>query len=190
MIAFLAAFALSAGGCAGSSHRLYVNPDADMSYYKRVAVLPFENLTQERFAGDRLTRSFVTELIIAERFDIIEPADFWTILEKAGATPGGAGNYDIKKLQEAATGAGVSAIIRGAVTEYEMQRNAGGEIPALAFDVEMTDVATGKVVWRTSIAKRGRGRTPVVGGGGERSLGKIGQKACKEVVEILQREAF
>ena len=54
-------------GCAGSAPRLYVNPEADMAYYKRVAVLPFQNLTPERFAGERLTRSFITELIIADR---------------------------------------------------------------------------------------------------------------------------
>jgi curli biogenesis system outer membrane secretion channel CsgG len=186
----LAAIALGMGGCAGSSARLYVNSEADMTFYKKVGVLPFENLTQERFAGDRLTRSFVTELIIADRFELVEPADFWTILEKAGATPGSAGNYDAKKLQQAAEGAGITGIIRGAVTEYEMHRNGGSESPALSFDVQMTDVATGKVVWRASIAKRGKGRVPVVGGGGERSLGRVGQQACRALVARLQKEAF
>ena len=186
----LAALALSVDGCAGSAPRLYVNSEADMTFYKKVAVLPFENLTQERFAGDRLTRSFVTELIIADRFQILEPADFWTILERIGGTPGVQGNYDPKKLQDAAKEANVNGIIRGAVIEYQMQRTGSTEIPVLSFDVEMMDVATGNIVWRASMAKRGKGRIPIVGGGGDRTFGKISQEACREMVARLRKEAF
>ena len=182
--------ALSIGGCAGSAPRLYVNSEADMNYYKKVAVLPFENLTQERFAGDRITRSFITELIIADRFQILDPADFWTILERIGGTPGVQGNYDPKKLQAAAKEASANGIIRGAVTEYQMLRNGTSEVPVLSFYAEMSDVETGNVVWRASISKRGRGRTPIVGGGGDRTFGKMSQEACRDLVARLQREAF
>src|SRR3990172_4752808 len=176
-------------GCAGSAPRLYVNPEADMAYYKRVAVLPFQNLTPERFAGERLTRSFITELIIADRYQLVEPADFWIVLERIGGTPGGSGAYDPKKLQEAAKEANVTGIIRGAVSEYQIQRSGGGDSPILAFDVELMDVATSNVVWRASLAKRGKGRVPIVGGG-ERTLGRLTEEACREMVGRLEKEAF
>ncbi len=182
--------ALCLMGCAGSRPRLYVNPQADMSYYKKVAVLPFDNLAGDRYAGDRVTRSFVTEMIIADRYQLVEPADFWVVLVRMAATPSAQGVYDPKKLKEAATELGATGIIRGAVTEYEMQRSGGTDRPVLAFDVELTDVATGNVVWRASLAKRGHGRVPILGGPGERSLGKLTETACRELVARLQAEAL
>ena len=185
----LIAVVVMLSGCAGSAPRLYVNPEADMAYYKRVAVLPFQNLTPERFAGERLTRSFITELIIADRYQLVEPADFWIILERIGGTPGVSGAYDPKKLQEAAKEANVTGIIRGAVSEYQIQRSGGGDSPILAFDVELMDVATSNVVWRASLAKRGKGRVPIVGGG-ERTLGRLTEESCREMVGRLEKEAF
>jgi TolB-like protein len=61
-------------GCAAGP-KLYVNPQADMSFYKKVAVLPFANLSQDRFAGERVARAFITELVLADRFQVIEPAE-------------------------------------------------------------------------------------------------------------------
>lgn len=63
---------LCAGGC-GSGPRLFVSSQADMTFYKKVAVLSFANFTAEPYAGDRVTRAFVTELIIADRFELVDP---------------------------------------------------------------------------------------------------------------------
>jgi hypothetical protein len=178
-------------GCAGSSPRLYINPDADMSYYKKVAVLPLSNLSADRFAGDRVTRMLITELTIADRFQIVEPADFWVVLERIGGTPGVQGVYDPKKLQEAAKEVGVTGIIRGSVNDYQMIRSGSGssEYPVLAFDVELWDVATGNIAWRISLSKRGKRGLPLMGGSA-RTYGDLTERACREAVARLEKEAF
>lgn len=184
----LALLALSAGGCAAPG-RFYVNGEADMAYYKRVAVLPFANLTQDRFAGERVTRMFVTELVIAERFQVADQGEIRAVLERTGGLPTSEGTYDPKKLKEAATEVGANGLVRGAVTEYQMVGSAGSQRPAVAFDVEMVDVATGNVVWKASLSKRGRARVPVLGGG-TATLSRLTEEACREVVERIDREAF
>jgi TolB-like protein len=178
-------------GCSSSSPRLYVNPNADMSYYKKVAVIPFNNLSPDRYAGERVTRTFITELIIADRFQIVEPSDFWVILDRIGGTPGVSGVYDPKKLQQAAKEAGVTGIIRGSVNDYGMSRSSGGsgDYPVLAFDVELWDVATENVAWRASISVRGKKHFPYVTGG-TRTYGDLTEEACQEVVSKLEKEAF
>ncbi len=179
---------LLAAGCAAPG-RFYVNADADMAYYKKVAVLPFANLTSDRFAGERVTRMFVTELVIAERFQLADPGEVRAVLERTGGLPTADGVYDPKKLKDAAAEVGATGFIRGAVSEYQLVGNGSGERPIVAFDVEMVDVASSKVVWKASIAKRAKGRLPVFGGGAP-TLSRLTEEACREIVERIDREAF
>ncbi len=182
------ALALSSWSCA-SGPRLYVNPDADMAFYKRVAVMPFSNMSTDNMAAPRVTRAFVTEMLMADRFQIVQPEDFVGALLRNGITPAGDGTWDLAKLRDYAAQAGVQGILRGAVTEYQMTRSEGGDVPQVAFDAELLDAATGTVVWRSSIARRGRGRLPIVGSG-SRSLARLTQEACEELVARLRKGAL
>jgi len=184
----LLALALLLPSCA-SGPRLYVNPDADMSYYKKIAVLPFANLSSDVMAAQRVTRAFVTELIMTDRFQIVQAEDFARSLQAAGITPGADGSFDLAKLKEPATQAGATGILRGSVTEYQVDRSGGSDIPVIAFDVELVDVNTGNVVWRSALSKRGKGRFPIFGSH-SRSLGRLTQDACEEVVGRLRKEAL
>lgn len=172
-----------------SRTRLYVNPQADMAYYKKIAVLPFANLSSDNLAAPRVTRALVTELLMAARFQIVQPEDFVGALQRGGVYPGGDGSYEVAKLKELAEQAGVSGILRGAVTEYQMTRSEAGDTPQIAFDVELLDVATGQVAWRSSIARRGHGRLPILGSG-SRSLARLTQEACEELVARLRKGAL
>ncbi len=176
-------------GCAAGP-RFYLNPQADMSYYRKVAVLPFTNLSPDRFAGDRVTRAFVTELILFDRFEVVEPADFGAALDKVGGLPGADGIYDPEKVKAAMEKIGATGIIRGAVSEYGTSRSGSSDIPVLGFDVEMVDVATGTTVWRTSISAKGGSRVPIIGGSGTTTFAALTQDACIEVIHRLEREAF
>jgi TolB-like protein len=181
----LAILALS---CA-SGPRIFVNPDADMAFYKKIAVLPFANLSMDGMAAARVTRAFVTELIIVNRFQIVQPEDFGGALQRMGVSPNPDGTYDAAKLKEAASQLGVTGILRGAVSDYQVQRTEAGDVPIISFDTELLDANTGTVVWRSSISKRGRGRLPIIGSG-SRSLSRLTQDACAELVGRLRKEAL
>ncbi len=182
------ALAILACSCA-SGVRIFVNPDADMTFYKKIAVLPFANLSPEGLAAARVTRAVVTELIIANRFQIVQPEDFAGTLQRMGVSPNPDGTYEIAKLKEAAERLGVTGILRGAVSDYQVQRTEAGDVPIIAFDAELVDVNTGTVVWRSSISKRGRGRLPLLGSG-SRSMSRLTQDACAELVGRLRKEAL
>jgi hypothetical protein len=186
-IAALALFA--AAGCASGS-RLFVNPQADLTAYQKVALLPFGNLTGDRFAAERVSRALMTELIADGPWKLVEPAEFWAKLGEIGGHPGADGVIPPAKLKDAAAQMGVQGVIRGAVTEYQIARINGGDLPVVGFDVEMIDAPTGEVVWRTGISSGGRGRVPVVGGQGSRSLGVATQQACARLVEKLRNRVF
>lgn len=179
--------ALSIVSCA-SGIRVYVNPEADLAFYKKVAVLPFTDMSGSSLAGQRVTRAFVTELIMTNRYQIVQPEEFTSALSRMRIVPVN-GVYDPEPLKDAATQMGVSGILRGTVTEYQMARDGGGDTPVIGFDAELVDVATGNVVWRSSISKRGKGRMPIFGGS-SRSLGKLTQSACEDMVARLRKGAL
>jgi TolB-like protein len=173
-----------------SAIRVYVNPEADLAFYQKLAVLPFADMSSSALAGPRVTRAFVTELIMTNRFQLVQPEEFTTALHRAGVYRGQDGNYDAAKLREVATQMGMNGILRGAVTEYQMGRSGGGgEVPVIAFDAELIDAHTGQVVWRSSIAKRGKGRVAIFGSN-HRSLGRLTQDACVELVARLRKKAI
>jgi len=186
--AALAVTLLAVAGCA-SGPRLYVNSEADLAYYKRIAVLPFRNLTSERYAGERLTSAFLTELVMIERYEIVDMNEFAAVLSKTGGNPSSQNIYDPVKIKDAATQIGATGILRGAVTEFSTQRSGSSDIPVIAFDVELIDVATNNVVWRTSVARRGKSRVPIFGGGA-RTHAQVVQEAARAVVAKIEREAL
>lgn len=176
-------------GCAAPM-RVFVNSQADMTLYQKVVVVPFANLSGDPYAANRVTRAFTTELVIADRFQFVDPAQLMGELDRVGGMPDAYGNIDANKLRDAATRLQATAWIRGAVTEYSVVHTPTAEYPVVSFDVEMVDVASGNVVWRLSVTESGKGRVPVVGGSGERTFGRVTQEACQRAVAVLKAKAL
>jgi len=183
-LAGLACLALLAG-CAPAP-RLFVNKQADMTLYKRVVVVPFSNLSADPFGPGRIVRALTTELVIADRFQMVDPSTLLGELEKENITPDPTGQIELGQLRTVATRLNATAIIRGTVTEYGTHRQGTDEYPVVAFDCEMVDVQTGIVIWRMSISETGKGRLPIIGGTGERTFSRVTQEACRHAVELLR----
>ncbi len=184
--AALALAGLLAGCAAGP--RLYVNRDADMTLYKRVVVAPFVNLSGDPYAVGRVARALTTELVVVDRFQLVDPSLLHGELEQMHVVPDVTGQYEINKLREAAGKLQATAIIRGSVSEYAMRRMGTEEFPVVAFDCEMVDVQTGIVIWRISVQESGKGRLPIIGGSGERTFTRVTQEACERAVSILREK--
>ncbi len=148
--------------------------------------MPFSNLSGEPYAPGRIVRALTTELVIADRFQMVDPSTLLGELEKANVTPDATGQIELGQLRTVATKLGATAIIRGTVTEYGIHRQGTDEYPVVAFDCEMVDVQTGIVIWRMSINETGKGRLPIVGGSGERTYSRVTQEACQRAVKLLR----
>ncbi|MBI5169078.1 MAG: hypothetical protein HZA61_06295 [Candidatus Eisenbacteria bacterium] len=187
-LAFAVALPLLSG-CAAAP-RLFVNRDADMTMYKKVAIAPFTNLSGEAFASNRVVRAFTTELIISKRLSVVDPSMYQAELERLNAQMDSQGAIDITKLREACGKLEATAVIRGAVSEYGLRRNGTEEFPVVSFDAEMVDVQTGIVIWRISVTESGKGRLPIVGGVGERTFSRVTEHACRRAVDLLKAKVL
>ena len=171
---------VASAGCGGP--RTYLHPDVDISYYQRLGVLPFRNLSNDRLAGEKVTGIFVTELLVRHIFEVVEPGQFRRMAREI--LPGGleSGEWKAEDIARLGTEAGVQGIITGTVREYEMIRIGQTAYPLVTIDVELIDVETGRVVWMISHTRRGGPNLPIISVGETFTLGEMAQKVCRDVV--------
>src|SRR5512143_2757798 len=60
--------------CSTTTTTDYVHPKYDFSLIQKIGVLPFENLTQDQQAPERVRKVVVSEILAAGVLDVVEPA--------------------------------------------------------------------------------------------------------------------
>lgn len=144
---------LVAAGCAGGPEPTqFTNPRFNFDFVERVAVLPFENLSNDRQAGPRATRLMVTELLATGAVDVVEPGEVRAALEEVGARSLQPSTEHVLALGEML---GVEALVLGTVTESEVARSGSVGIPVVGLDVRMVETETGAIVWAATYTERG-----------------------------------
>src|SRR6266545_8289844 len=110
----------------------------DLGALRRVAVLPFESLVQDRTAGEKVQKIFLTELLSLETFEVAEPGQVTKILkaERIESTES-LGPADFKRLGEALK---VQGVFLGSVVDYTESR--GGSTPAPEVTIQLRLVET------------------------------------------------
>jgi len=172
--------------------RTFLNPEADWSFYKQLGVLPFANLSADRYAGEKVQSAFITEMYLSERFQIMEPGEFnqraTSYLKSVGVQPGQ--ELSLENIKAVGEKNGVQGVIEGTVRDYSMVRVGQAEYPLISLSLRMVDVPTGTVVWMSSYTMKGGPRLPVISVGETHTLSELTQKICKKMVSDFVGKAF
>jgi len=187
----VAALALLAG-CGGPS--TFVNPEADLPYYQKVAIIPFTSLSQDRAAGYRVSDVFFSELLRKGFADLVEPGQFSAAVTKMrGGTPV-ENPWSAEELSRLGEELGIQGVFLGTVREYEMVRTGRDAFPLISLEVRLVDTASGKLVWSASTTRRGGPGVPVVswflgllGGGEIHTMGELSAEVCRDFLKTLPR---
>jgi TolB-like protein len=139
---------VAVAGCGGPTR--YLNPTADFSGVKTVAVLPFENLSGDKVASDRVERVFLTELLVLNAFQVIEPGQATFGIRRSGVDLTALTAEDIKKLGQELK---ADALFTGTVVECVDR--AGAEGSRLTLQLRLVEVQTGQTLWSSSSTRRG-----------------------------------
>jgi TolB-like protein len=181
---------LAALGCGGP--RTFINGNTDWTFYKQLGVLPFVNLTSDRFAGEKVQSAFITELFLAEKFQVMEPGEFNSRVNAEIKASGVQQGQELSLEQIKAIGqkAGLQGVIEGTVREYSMIRVGQADYPMISLSFRMIDVPTGTVIWMTSFSTKGGPKLPLVSIGETHTLSELTQKTCHQVVSDFVNRAF
>jgi TolB-like protein len=171
----LAAAALLA--CSSSGR--YVHPSADLGAVKTVAVLPFENLSPDKLAGERVQKIFFTVLLESGAFEVMEPGHVLQTVRRMNLDPGSLSMDDIKNLGKQLK---VQALFLGSVIEYDDGRaGAGVSAPRVKLGLRMVDTETATTLWSAMPSQSGMSASA-------RLLGIGGDPASQVSEDLIRTE--
>ena len=183
IIWFLPVLAFLIAGCAGSRPTVFLNPEFDFSAIERIAVVPFENLSNDQGMGEYVTRIFVTELLSKKAFDIIEPGEVSRFILSKGVTK--TGEMPVEQIQEMGKSLNVQGIIFGTVGESSDLRSGTLSSHVVSLNVRLVSVETGSTVWSASVNSGSPGFFSRIFGIGEQTRGSSVYKAVHKAIHTL-----
>jgi len=161
----------------------YLHPTADISYIKRVAILPLQNFSRDNMANERIRDILETEILKLHLFDVVERGQVDTILREfrirdfADITPN-----VLKKIGQRL---GIQAVFMGAVDEYKVEQAGGISLPIVSVSLRLIDIQSGKVIWQISASEKGGGALTRLFGVGQKSLSEVSHILIKKCLKTL-----
>ena len=174
--------ALGCGAC-GVGPTTFTHPNYNFGFIERVAVLPFEDLSSDRGAGARMSRYFVSELLEAEVFDIVEPGEVSNQLVKLGAL--GVSELTPELIVGLGRDLRAEALFFGTVTESASVRSGSTTESVITINVRLVETETGSVVWSTTLTETGRGFWSGLFGTNGATMGEVSRRAAASAVSEL-----
>ena len=167
----------------GSSANSYIKPRVDFSFLQRAAVLPFENLSRDDLADERMRSVFLTEVLDAEILEIADPRETMAAVLAMGLVPGRALTPDEavalgKKLS-------VDALFFGVVEEYAYTTSGRDRSPEITLVLGMTETQTGSNVWRVQLHETGGSFWQRLFGGGPGEFYEVSRDTVRKGLETL-----
>ncbi len=170
-------------GCSGMGSTVFVHRDYNFNFVEKVAVIPFENLSNDQGASARVTHLFITELLAADAFDVVEPGEVSLALSKLSLTRSDMISEDqAKQLGKAL---GVQGLILGAVNESSGLRSAGNGETVVTLDVRMVETESAQTVWSATHTEGSKGFFSSLFGTSEKSQSEVARKCVRKVIKTL-----
>ncbi|MEN8263772.1 MAG: hypothetical protein ABFR82_09940 [Nitrospirota bacterium] len=161
----------------------HVSEDVDLSFIKKVAVMPFDNLTSEKFAGDIIRHVVVTELLATGLVDVAIPGEVINSMKRLKIKSISALTAaDIKKIGKSIK---VQAIILGSVEQYGEIRAGNISVPEVTISLMMADAASGSIVWSVTKTRGGATFLAKHFGASSETLSETVLKIVRESLQTL-----
>ena len=173
-------------GCGGKgTPAFYISHDIDFSFIKKVAVLPLDNLTNERFAGDTVRQVVISELLASGLVDVACPGDAIAAIETLKLKPGQPLSADqIKAVGKALK---VQAVVLGAVNKFGEVREGNVSAPEVAITLMMADTSSGTIIWSVTKTRGGAGFLARHFGARSETMSETMLKVIREALQTLYK---
>jgi hypothetical protein len=151
-----------------------------------VALVPFDNLTDNRSAGDIFTAISLSELAV-KGYTGIEPGEVNDLFRRNNRAV--AGGIDTELLRRLHDSLGVDLVITGTIDKFR-PGTAGGEKvdPEIALGARCLDAATGKIAATYETSRRGADSEKLFKSGAYHCLGTLAQAAARSMLDALMRK--
>jgi hypothetical protein len=175
----------SLASCAPSpvANPVYRDPNMDFGAIQTVAVMPFQNLTRDNLAADRVRDVFMNRLLSTGAVYVVPVGEVARGVARTELqTPTAPAPEDAVKLSGVLK---ANAILTGTVQEYGEVRSGSSAANVVSLTVQMLEGQTGRVVWTASSTKGGIDLADRLFGGGGRPMNDVTRDAVDDVIRKL-----
>ena len=145
MAAFILIIIFSVYGCGGNALLYHINEDVDFSFIKRVAVMPLENYSKDKTAGESVRQIVISELLATGLVEVVVPGEVRKGINRLNIKSIESPNeQEIKALGKALK---VEALILGSLSQYEEGKAGTTPAPEVTITLMMADTGTGNIIW-------------------------------------------
>ncbi|MBI3450304.1 MAG: hypothetical protein HY049_15495 [Acidobacteria bacterium] len=181
-LALIALAALPSAGCAHHA-TTFVNPQADFSLIRRVAVLPLENLAQDQTAAEKIRQLLIIELLSSGSVEVLDVGEVGRAL--AAAKVVNAVSPGTEEVQRLGKELAVQGVVAGSVQEFSQVRTSGASNTSVSLVFRMIETDTGQVIWSTAISQSGVGASARLFGVGGASATERARDLIREALKTL-----
>jgi TolB-like protein len=169
----------------GHPPRIYMRPQTDLSGFKKIAVLPFDNLSGEEDAGEKITEIFTVELLRMGSFSVAEPGRVKkAVMEKRIRTTR---DMDIEAIKWLGESLEVDLILAGSVLDFSVEESANKKVPMVTVISRLVQAESGVTVWTGYQSRQGDDKESLFGWGRITSLSELARLAVSEMLQSLQQ---
>ncbi len=143
-------------GCLGGNVSIpdyHLSEDVDLSFIKKVAVMPFDNMTNEKFAGDIIRHLIITELLATGLVDVSVPGEVVKAMKRLKIKS--VSSLTAAEIKKIAKSIKVQAIVLGSVEQYGEVQAGNITVPEVTISLMMADAATGSIIWSVTKTRGG-----------------------------------
>lgn len=169
-------------GCGGGM-TTFLHHEYNFGFIERVAIVPMDNLSDDRGAGARATHVLLTEVLAAEVFDVVEPGEVSNALSRQGLIR----TAEMTKEQIINVGRelNVQALFLGVVTESSTLRGGTSSVAKVTLAIRLVETERGVTVWSSSATSGGRGLWASLFGTSGKSTSEVTRDCVRKVLKSL-----
>jgi TolB-like protein len=179
-VAAAAILILCLSGCRTTQRTQYLHENADLGAIQKVVVLPFDNVTSERNAAEKVQKIFHLELLSLDVFEVIEPgaaARAARATEVAALTPA-----DFQRIGKEL---GVDGVFTGSIVDFAEARTGVTPTPEVTIQLRLVETGTGATIWSTGESRSGAGLSTRLFGVGGESLTQAARRIIRSELRTL-----
>lgn len=182
-------FSIALSGCAKGGPKQYVRKAANFQFIKKIAVIPFNNLTDDEYAGEKIKNAVVMELLERGVFDLAEEGEVnqvvTSVFREMGFSEGDLIALDTEAIQRIAERLGVQALFIGTVEFYGMSRSSGTPHQRVSISLRLSEAKSGITLWRASHTVRGSNFLRTVLGLEQKDELRLSRDVAKSLLDTL-----
>jgi TolB-like protein len=142
---FYAMCTLLVSACGGLTEaEFHIQPGTDVYNIKRLAVLPFENFTSDNYAGEKIRRIVITELL-SRGFDVVEPGEVTKLMKELKIRS--LGSLAVSEIQEIGKTLKADSVMTGSVEAFGISKGISVSYPEITVNLMLIETSSGNIIW-------------------------------------------